>query len=146
MITLLRCINGTVNEMCETKNKQGKMVLRWALIKHLWYWTWWRHQMETFSALLALSERNPPDSLTTASDAELWYILWSAPEQTLEQTKSRRRWFDTPSSSLWRYYNDANVLGEPFTVMAADALAPCIARSSKIMALTTTGRINRSLS
>ena len=29
---------------------------------------WWRHQMETFSALLALC------------DAELWCFLWSAPE------------------------------------------------------------------
>ena len=24
--------------------------------------------------------------LTKASDAELWYFLWSAPEQTVEQT------------------------------------------------------------
>ena len=31
--------------------------------------TWWRHQMETFSALLAL---------TKASDAALWCLLWSA--------------------------------------------------------------------
>ena len=43
--------------------------------------SWWRHQMETFSALLALW--NP---LTKASDAELWCFLWSAPEQTVMQT------------------------------------------------------------
>ena len=43
--------------------------------------------------------------LTKASDAELWCFLWSAPEQTVEQ-KSRRLWFDTPSSSLWRLCND----------------------------------------
>ena len=35
----------------------------------------WRHQMETFSALLAL--RWIPR--TQASDAELWCFLWSAP-------------------------------------------------------------------
>ena len=46
--------------------------------------SWWRHQMETFSALLALCEWGeftghrwiPP---TKASDAELWCFLWSAP-------------------------------------------------------------------
>ena len=42
--------------------------------------------------------------LTEASDAELWCFLWSGPEQTVEQ--SRRRWFDTPSWSLWRHCNE----------------------------------------
>ena len=43
----------------------------------LWWGTeqsWWRDQMETFSALLALCEGN----LTKASDADLWCFLWSA--------------------------------------------------------------------
>ena len=31
-------------------------------------------------------EWNPPVILTKASDAELWCFLWSAPEQTVEQT------------------------------------------------------------
>ena len=34
--------------------------------------------------------------LTKASDAELWCLLWSAPEQTVEQTIETR--------SLWRHY------------------------------------------
>ena len=46
--------------------------------------------METFSALLAFCEGNSPVTgefpLTKASDAELWSLLWSAPEQTVEQT------------------------------------------------------------
>ena len=44
--------------------------------------------METFSALLALCEGIQPVSipLTKASDAELWWFLWAAPEQTFEQT------------------------------------------------------------
>ena len=33
---------------------------------------WWRHQMEAFSALLALCARNSPVT-------ELWSFLWSAP-------------------------------------------------------------------
>ena len=46
--------------------------------------TEWRHQMETFSAQLAICagiHRSPVNSPhTKASDAELWCFLWSAPE------------------------------------------------------------------
>ena len=42
--------------------------------------------------------------LTKASDAELRYFLWSMTEQTIRQN-SRRRWFETPSCSLWRHCN-----------------------------------------
>ena len=52
------------------------------------YLTWWRHQMETFSALLAICAGNSPVTgefpSQKASDAELWYFLWSAPEWTVE--------------------------------------------------------------
>ena len=37
---------------------------------------WWRHQMETFPALVALCAGKSP--VTKASDAELWCFLWSA--------------------------------------------------------------------
>ena len=52
--------------------------------------SWWRHQVETFSALLTLSwwestgHRWIP--LTKASDAELWCFLWYASKQMVEQT------------------------------------------------------------
>ena len=48
--------------------------------------------------------RSPVDTLAKAIDAELWCFLWSAPEQTVEQTMIRR-WFEPPSRSLWRRYN-----------------------------------------
>ena len=54
------------------------------------HWSWWRHQMEKNSALLALCEgdftghRRIP--LIKASDADLRCFLWSAPEQTVGQT------------------------------------------------------------
>ena len=41
--------------------------------------------------------------LTKASDAELWSFLWSAPEKKRLSKQSRRRWFETPSLSLWSY-------------------------------------------
>ena len=40
---------------------------------------------------------------TSASYAELWSFLWSAPEQRAEQT----RWLETPSQPLW-YQCNAN--------------------------------------
>ena len=55
---------------------------------HRLYYTWWRHQMETFSAWLAICAGNSPVSpefpAQKASDAELWCFLWSAPEWTVE--------------------------------------------------------------
>ena len=45
--------------------------------------SWWRHQMETFSALLAICAGNSPVTgefpSQMASNAELWCFLWSAP-------------------------------------------------------------------
>ena len=43
---------------------------------------------------------------TKASDAELWCFLWSAPEHQQLSKEWRRRWFETPSRSLWRFCND----------------------------------------
>ena len=42
--------------------------------------SWWRHQMETFSASLVLCDRSRWIPRTKASDAELWCFLWSASE------------------------------------------------------------------
>ena len=52
--------------------------------------------METFSALLALCEGNPPltgASPHKASGAELWCFLWFSPEIRLS-TQPRRRWVE----------------------------------------------------
>ena len=58
----------------------------------LWYlcvrFSWWRRQMEIFSALPVLCVGNSPSHrwipLTQCINAELWCFLWSAPEQTVE--------------------------------------------------------------
>ena len=45
--------------------------------------------METFFALLALCDGNPPVTggpPTKANDAKLWYFIRSAPEQTNNET------------------------------------------------------------
>ena len=54
-----------------------------------WHLPCWRHEMETFSALLVLCAGNSPE--------------WSVPEQISKQ--SWGWWFETPSRSLWRHCN-----------------------------------------
>ena len=64
--------------------------LRHQACPHVMYFAWWRHQMETFFALLAFCAGNSPVTgefpTKKASDAELWCFLWSAPAPTDEQT------------------------------------------------------------
>ena len=70
--------------------------------------SWWRHQMETFSALLALCARNspvtgefPPQKPVTRS-FDVFFDL------RLNQRLSKQSWgwwFETPSRLLWRHCN-----------------------------------------
>ena len=74
--------------------------------------SWWRHQMETFSALLAICagiHRSPVNSPHKASDAELWCFLWSAPEKKRLGKQWWGWWFETPSRPLWRHCNVNNI-------------------------------------
>ena len=51
---------------------------------------------------------------TKASDAELWYFLWSAPEWTVELGW----WSETPPSWLWRQYSDMRPAHERLIMMS----------------------------
>ena len=77
-------------------------------ILYVSYNTWWRHQMETFSALLALYVGNSPltgEFPAQVSDMELWCFLWSAPESTFAQImESPVIW----NASLWHHCNAFN--------------------------------------
>ena len=66
--------------------------------------TWWRHQMETFSALLAIYAGN---SLFTGKfpsqrpfTRSFDFFLWSTVELTMVSW-----WFETQSRPLWRHCN-----------------------------------------
>ena len=72
--------------------------------------TWWRHQMETFSALLALCAGNSPvigefPSLTKPVTRSFDVFFDLRLNKRLSK-QSRRWWFETPSRSLWRHNND----------------------------------------
>ena len=68
---------------------------------------------ERFSALLALCEWKPLVHwipLTKASDVELWCFLWSAPEQTLEQTIEMRVIWDAIMLIMTSLYGIGGVI------------------------------------
>ena len=68
--------------------------------------TWWRHQMETFSVLLALYEGNPAVTggfLSQRLVARSSDVVFDLRLNKRFSIQSRRRWFDTLSCSLWRH-------------------------------------------
>ena len=68
--------------------------------------SWWRHQMKTFSALLALCEGNPlvtvgfPSQRPVTRSFDIFFDL--RPNKRLNK-QLRRRWFETHSRPLWRH-------------------------------------------
>ena len=72
---------------------------------------WWRHGMETLSALLALCGGNPPVTggfpSQRGNNAERWCYLCCQPEQTVQQTVDSPAIWDA-SEFVWCCY-DATV-------------------------------------
>ena len=70
--------------------------------------TWWPHQIETFSALLALCADNSlvtgefPSQRPVTRGFDVFFDLRL--NKRLNK-QSRRQWFETPSPSLWRHCN-----------------------------------------
>ena len=105
--------------------------------------TWWRHQMETFSALLALCAGNSsvpsefPTQWPVTRGFDVFFDL--RPNKRLSKL-SWGWWFETLSCSLWlwRHCNECSI-----SIKIADALAPFLASSSTVMLLIA--RMNGSL-
>ena len=76
--------------------------------------TWWRHQMETFSALLALCAENSPVTSEFPSQRpvrrsfDIFFDLHL--NKRLSNKKSGRWWFGTPARSWWRHCYDSTGL------------------------------------
>ena len=70
--------------------------------------SWWRHQMEIFSALLAFCAGNSPVTGAFHAQRPLTRSFDVPFDLHLNQQLSkqwRRRWFETPSRSLWSHCN-----------------------------------------
>ena len=71
--------------------------------------TWWRHQMETFAALLAICAGKK------ASDPEVWCFLWSAPERKIKQTIVRLAIWDAIAPIMTSHNEIENVTSSSCT-------------------------------
>ena len=74
--------------------------------------TWWRHQMETFSALLALCAGNSPVTGEFPSQRPVTRSFDVFLDLHLSK-QSWGWWFETPSRSLWRHSNEEAVAALP---------------------------------
>ena len=71
--------------------------------------TWWRHQMETFSALLAICAGNSPvpgEFPTQRPVTRSFDVLFDLRLNKRLSNQSCGWWFETPSCSLWRHRNE----------------------------------------
>ena len=78
----------------------------------LWVCTWWRHQMETFSALLVLCAGNSPVSgeFPAQRPMKRSFDVFFDLRLTKRLSKhSRGWWFETLSRSLSRHCNDLSI-------------------------------------
>ena len=73
------------------------------VISGFFYKSWWRHEMETFSALLATCAENSP--VPKANAAELWFF-YDLHHNQRSSKQSWGWWFETPSRPLWRHRYD----------------------------------------
>ena len=79
--------------------------------------SWWRHQMETFSALLAICAGNSPvpgEFPTQRPVTRSFDVFFDLRLNKRLSKQSWGWWFETPSSSLWRHCNVQFVLRFPF--------------------------------
>ena len=70
--------------------------------------SWWRHQMETFSALLAICAGNSPvtgEFPAQRSVTRSFDVFFHLRRNKRLSKQSWGWWFETPSRSLWRHCN-----------------------------------------
>ena len=73
-----------------------------------WQYSRWRHQMETFSALLAICAGNSPVSCEFRAQRPVtrgFDAFFDLPQNKRLSKQSLGWWFETPSHPLWRHCN-----------------------------------------
>ena len=90
-------------------SNEGSFSMSWR--RHVCHLAWWRHKMETFSALLALCEGKPPVTAGFPSQRPVTLSFGVFSDRCLytRLNKQSRRWrFETPLHPLWRHCNSAD--------------------------------------
>ena len=101
-------LKSTVPILLEYLSIQLSLLFKLYRFVHLGGRTWWRNQKETFSALLALREGNPPVTGRFPSRRPVTRSLGVFFDPRLNKRlgkQSKCRWFETPSHSLYHHYN-----------------------------------------
>ena len=76
------------------------------------YFTWWRHQMESFSALLDLCAWNSPVTGEFPSQRPVTQSFDVFFDPRLDKQLGKQSWglwFETPSRSLWRHCKEFSI-------------------------------------
>ena len=76
--------------------------------EYRWFIPWWRHQMETFSALLAICAENSPVPGEFAAQRPVTQSFDVSFDLRLQKRLSKQWWgwwFETLSHPLWRHRN-----------------------------------------
>ena len=109
VITAPHCILKFKNTrgVCEMCDKEMSLIL-----------SWWRHQMETFSALLALcGEFTGPGEFPTQRPVTRSFDVFFHLRLNKRLSKQPRGWwFETPTWSLWRQCNGSQFVPADVTV------------------------------
>ena len=111
------------HDWVKTPVKSG---LGWVIISQLWQWiyllihvlvsvkprSWWRHQMETFSALLAICAGNSPVSGEFPTQRPVTRSFDICFDQRLNKRLSKQSWswwFQTLAYPLWHHRNERSL-------------------------------------
>ena len=82
--------------------------------------TWWRHQMETFSALLAICAENSPvpgEFSTQRPVTRSFDVCFDLRPNKGLSKQLWGWWFETQSCPLWRHRNETQALPRPYGVI-----------------------------
>ena len=89
-----------------TSRCRYKMADIWQTTFSNWFYPWWRHQMETFSALLAICAGNSPLTGEFPAQRPVMRSFDAFFDLRLIEPLSKQFWgwwFETPSCPLWRH-------------------------------------------
>ena len=118
--TIFKSINFLYQNSVWNKDESTSHLLHISLLKlmrsvYLFYHqlcSWWRHQMETFSALLAICAGNSPVPGEFPAQRPVTRSLDVFCDLRLNKRLNKQWWgcwFETPSPPLWRHRNGRSV-------------------------------------
>ena len=113
-----RKVNSTSEEICKWFKRS--YILMWFCSKLFTHITWWRHEMETFSALLAICVGNSPIPGKFPAQRPVTRSFDVFFDLRLNKRLSKQSWgwwFEMPLCPLWRHCNDSRVLHTTWTTI-----------------------------